>query len=67
KASSYYVDMTTPLRLRAVFQNGSWAGYHECSDCGHKFYANEKDPDRPRREFERHVQTEHTEDYSILR
>jgi len=59
--------MQTPLRLKAVFQNGMWAGYHECSDCGKKFYAVDEDPDRPRREFERHIQTEHAEDFSTFR
>ena len=56
--------MQTPQRLKAVFRNGSWAGYHECSECGQKFYSDENDPERPRRDFHRHVQVEHSEEVS---
>jgi hypothetical protein len=56
--------MQTLQRLRPVFSNGSWAGYHECSECGKKFYSDENDPERPRRDFHRHVQVEHSEEVS---
>jgi hypothetical protein len=57
-------SMQTQQRLRPVFSNGSWAGYHECSECGKKFYSDENDPERPRRDFHRHVQVEHSEEVS---